>query len=168
MGLSGLGIFHTIIGIIAIVAAITSYVKHGKINLAEKSGKIYFYGTIITSITSLGLLKHGLNPGHVFSIFICVLVGVAYFLHTKKRGYNRNRYFENLLLSLSFFLSWVPTINETFTRVPVGHPLAKGPTDPLIAKTLLCFLLVFVIGSVYQFRQQRKINNAVNADQNSL
>ena len=34
----------------------------------------------------------------------------------------------------------IPTVNETLTRVPVGHPLAKGPTDPLIAQTLLIIL----------------------------
>jgi len=159
MGLSTLGIFHTIIGIIAIVAAIISYVRYGKINLNHITGKIYFYGTVITSLTSLALSKlGGFNPGHIFALFIVVLVVWAYFLHTKKKGNNRSRYFENFFLSFSFFLSWVPTINETFTRVPVGHPLAKAPTDPVIAKTLLVFLILFVAGSVYQFIQQRKIN----------
>ena len=41
MGLSNLGIFHTLIGIIAIVAAIISYRRFGKINLAHSTGKIY-------------------------------------------------------------------------------------------------------------------------------
>jgi len=161
MGLSNLGIFHTLIGIIAIVAAIISFRQNGKISLDQLSGKIYFYGTAITSLTSLGLLKHGFNPGHIFALFIVVLVVVAYFLHTKKQGNNRSRYFENFFLSFSFFLSWVPTINETFTRVPIGHPLAKAPTDPIIGITLLIFLLLFIVGSVYQFRQQRKMNTAL-------
>jgi len=45
--------------------------------------------------------------------------------------------------------------------VPVGHPLADGPTDPLIAKTLFLLLILFIIGSVLQFRKQRKINKAL-------
>ncbi|MCE7057053.1 hypothetical protein LZF95_20400 [Algoriphagus sp. AGSA1] len=164
MGLSTLGIFHTIIGIIAIVAAIISYVRYGKINLTHITGKIYFYCTLITSLTALGLSKlGGFNPGHIFALFIVALVVWAYFLHTKKQGSNRSRYFENFFLSFSFFLSWVPTINETFTRVPVGHPLAKAPTDPVIAKTLLVFLILFVAGSVYQFIQQKKINKKATA-----
>lgn len=161
MGLSSLGIFHTLIGIIAIVAAIISFVRYGKINLAHSTGKIYFYGTVITSLTSLGLLKHGFNPGHIFAIFIVVLVVVAYSLHTKKQGNNRNRYFENFLLSFSFFLSWVPTVNETFNRVPVGHPLANGPKDPLIGKTILLLFVLFIIGSVIQFRKQKRINKEI-------
>lgn len=163
MGLSNLGIFHTIIGVAAIVAAIASYVRFGKINLGHSSGKIYFYGTLITSLTALGISKHGgFNPGHFFSILIVLLVLVAYYLHTRKKGNNKSRYFENFSLSFSFFLSWLPTINETFTRVPVGKPLAKDISDPLIAKTLLVILILFVWGSVFQFLKQRKINRTTN------
>lgn len=163
MGLSNLGIFHTIIGVAAIAAAIVSYVRFGKINLGHSSGKIYFYGTLITSLTALGISKHGgFNPGHFFSILIVLLVLVAYYLHTRKKGNNRSRYFENFSLSFSFFLSWLPTINETFTRVPVGKPLAKDISDPLIAKTLLVILILFVWGSAFQFLKQRKINRTAN------
>jgi len=163
MALSSLGIFHTIIGITAIIAAITSYVKFGKINLAQVSGKIYAYGTVITSLTALGISKHGgFNAGHVFSIFILILVVAAWFLNVKREGSNRSRYIENFLLSFSFFLSWVPTVNETFTRVPLKHPLAASPADPIIAKTLLVLLVLFIAGSVAQFLKQRKINKVVN------
>jgi len=163
MGLSSVGIFHTIIGIIAIVAAVVSYLKYSKINLAELSGKIYFYCTIITALTALGISKHGgFNAGHVFSILILILVLVAYFLYSRKIGNNRNRYFENFFLSFSFFLSWLPTVNETFTRIPIGHPLAKAPSDPVIGITLLVLLVLFIVGSVFQFLKQKKINMTAN------
>lgn len=158
MGLSNLGIFHTIIGVAAIVAALVGFIKYGKINLGVASGKIYFYGTIITSLTSLGISKHGgLNAGHAFSVFIILLVLEAYFLYSKKKSSARARYFENFCLSFSFFLSLVPTVNETFTRVPIGHPLAKDISDPVIGSTLLILLLLFIAGSVYQFRKQSAV-----------
>ncbi|SDQ09678.1 hypothetical protein SAMN05421664_0460 [Chryseobacterium soldanellicola] len=160
MGLSNLGIFHTIIGVAAIVAAIVAFVRYGKIHLGKLSGKIYFYGTVITSITALGLSKHGgFNAGHVFSVFILLLVLTAYFLHVRKKESNKARFFENFCLSLSFFLSLVPTVNETFTRVPIGHPLAKDINDPIIGRTLLILLVFFIAGSVYQFIKQKKDNN---------
>jgi hypothetical protein len=56
----------------------------------------------------------------------------------------------------------LPTVNETFTRVPVGHPLAKDINDPLIGKTLLLLLVLFIAGSVYQFIIQKKTNKAVS------
>ncbi|WP_343524059.1 hypothetical protein [Pedobacter sp.] len=158
MGLSGLGIFHTIIGIVAIVSAIISFVRFGKIDLMQLSGKIYFYTTTVTALTALGISKHGgFNAGHIFSVFIFILVVVAFWLSVKRRGSNKARYVENFLLSFSFFLSLIPTVNETFTRVPLGHPLAKGPADPLIAKTLLVLLILFIAGAVYQYIKQRRI-----------
>ena len=164
MALSSLGIFHTLIGVSAIIAAIVSYIKYGKINLAELSGKIYALGTIITSLTALGISKHGgFNAGHVFSIFILILVVAAYVLNTRHKGNNGSRYVENFLLSFSFFMSWVPTVNETFTRVPLKHPLAQGPGDPIIAKTLLLLLVLFIAGSVVQFLKQKKINGTISA-----
>jgi len=162
MGLSNLGIFHTAIGIIAIVAAIISYIRFGKINLAHSTGKIYFYLTVATSLTSLGISKHGgFNAGHAFAVFIVAIVGAAYFLYAKRKGNNKARYIENFCLSFSFFLSWVPTINETLTRVPVAHPFAKAPSDPIIARTLLVFLILFIAGSIYQYRKQRQMNATI-------
>jgi hypothetical protein len=157
MLLSNLGIFHTAIGVIAIVAAVAGFIRYGKIDLSQLTGKIYFYFTLITSFTALGLSKEGgFNPGHIFALFIVALILAAYFLYSKKKANNRARFFENFLLSFSFFLSLVPTVNETFTRVPVAHPLAKAPTDPIVGRTLLVLFVLFVIGSVSQFRMQRK------------
>ena len=163
MGLSGLGIFHTGIGVAAIIAALIAYVKYGKIDLDQLTGKIYFYCTLVTSLTALGISKHGgFNPGHAFSILIVILILEAYFLYWRKKGNIRARYFENFCLSFSFFLSLVPTVNETFTRVPVGHPLAKDIKDPVIANTLLILLVLFIAGTVYQIIKQKKINRTVS------
>lgn len=164
MELSNLGIFHTVVGIIAIIAALASYVRDGKINLKSKSGNTYFFGTIITSVTALGLSKHGgFNPGHVLALLVLVLVVYAFVLQRRKTGNNKARYFENFFLSFSFFLSMIPTVNETFTRIPLSAPLANSPSDPLIGRTLLILLLLFVVGSIYQYIQQKKINkNAQN------
>ncbi|WP_342089356.1 hypothetical protein [Dyadobacter sp. OTU695] len=159
MGLSYLGIFHTIIGIVAIIAAVVSLIRNAKIDLSRLSGKIYFYGTLVASLTALGLSSvKGVNPGHILALLIVILISVAYFLYLKKPGRRRSRFVENFFLSLSFFLSLLPTVNETFTRIPVGHPLATGPQDPLIAKTLLLLLVLFIVGSILQFRKQQRMN----------
>ncbi|KAA6438527.1 hypothetical protein FEM33_17740 [Dyadobacter flavalbus] len=161
MGLSHLGIFHTIIGVVAIIAACVSLFRSAKIDLGKLSGKIYFYFTLIASLSALGLSSvKGVNPGHILALLIVILILWAYYLHVRKPGNNRSRFFENFFLSFSFFLSLLPAVNETFTRVPVGHPLASGPADPLIAKTLLTLFLLFLVSSILQFRNQRRINNA--------
>lgn len=162
MGLSNLGIFHTAIGIIAIIAALIAFVRYGKIDLRQITGKVYFYCTLVTSLTALGISrKGGFNPGHAFSILIIILIIAAYFLVFQKKENNKARYFENFFLSFSFLLSMLPTVNETFTRIPVGHPLAKDITDPVIGRTLFAIFILFIAGSIYQFRKQRKINRAL-------
>lgn len=162
MGLSHLGIFHTVIGVAAIIAAIISLIRSGKIDLSQLSGKIYFYCTLIASLTALGLSSvKGGNPGHILALLIVILISVAYYLYAKKTGSNRSRFIENFFLTFSFFLSLIPTVNETFNRIPVGHPLANGPKDPLIGKTLLVLFILFVIGSILQFRKQKRINKAL-------
>ena len=161
MGLSSLGIFHTIIGVVAIVAAVISLIKSKKIDLGKITGKIYFYFTLITSLTALGLSSiKGINPGHILALLIVILISVAYFLHAKKQGNNRSRIIENFFLSFSLFLSLIPTVNETLTRVPVGHPIATGPTDPLIGKVLVVLLLVFIVWSILQYRLQNRVNKS--------
>ena len=159
MGLSSLGIFHTVLGIVAIIAAVIGFIKNGKINLNLLTGKIYFYLTLVTSLTALGLSKKGgFNPGHIFALFIVILIFMAYFLYIKKQKNKRARFFENFLLSFSFFLSLIPTVNETFTRIPIGHPFAKAPTDPIIGRTLFVLFVLFIAGSIVQFKIQKKIN----------
>ena len=97
MGLSSLGIFHTIIGIVAIVAALTGFIKYGKINLGELSGSMYFYTTLVTSLSALGISKHGgFNAGHAFSIFIVLLLVVAYLLFSKKESQQKSPVFRKL------------------------------------------------------------------------
>jgi uncharacterized membrane protein len=104
MGLSNLGIFHTTIGIIAIVAALVAFVRFGKIDLNQLTGKVYFYFTLVTSLTSLGISKlGGFNPGHIFALFIVLLVIVAFYLSQKKQANQKARYLENFMLSFSFF-----------------------------------------------------------------
>ena len=165
MKISALGLFHTVIGVIAIVSAIVSLIKYGKINLAKGSGNVYLITTLITSLTALGISKHGgFNAGHVLTILVILLIGVAYFLHVKRGGNNQSRYVENFFLTFSFLLSWLPTVNETFTRVPVGHPLAKDISAPIIANTLLVLVSLFLVGSVFQFLRQRRLNRQVLGD----
>jgi len=162
MALSNLGIFHTVIGVVAIASAVTGFIKSGKIDLQKLPGKMYFYLTLITSLTALGLSSvKGFNPGHILALLVIILISVAYFLSAKRQGNNRARYFENFFLSFSFFLSMLPTVNETFTRIPVGHPLAAGPNDPLIGISILLLFIMLIAGSVLQFRKQRQINRVV-------
>jgi hypothetical protein len=54
-------------------------------------------------------------------------------------------------MSLTLFLSCIPAVVETLTRLPISHPIAGGPNDPVIQKGLLTLVILFTIGVIYQF-----------------
>jgi hypothetical protein len=62
-------------------------------------------------------------------------------------------------MSTTLLLSMVPATIETLTRLPISHPLATGPNDPLVLKALSGVLMIYVVGVIYQlvkYRGQQK------------
>ena len=99
--------------------------------LRKKSSKKYILRDTNYMINGIRYFKAWwIYPGSCFFNTNYILVFVAYFLYARKNGNNRSRYFENFYLSFSFFLSWLPMVNETLTRIPIGHPLAKDTSEP--------------------------------------
>lgn len=156
--MSILGIIHTIIAVIALLFAVAALVKEGIINPFSSSGKIYSILTVIACVTSFGLSKAGgFNPGHGIGILILILLGVAYL-----PGRNASRKKTLLLIqvfcmTLTLFLSMIPAVNETLSRLPVGHPLADGPTSPIVQNAIKVLLVLLVIGLVLQFFKVKKL-----------
>ncbi|MBS0031843.1 hypothetical protein ACTJJ0_32925 [Chitinophaga sp. 22321] len=150
--MSILGIVHTVIAVIALLFAAAALIKEGIINPFSSAGKIYSILTAVASITSFGLSKAGgFNPGHAIGILILILLGVAYLLGRKaseKRGLFLTQVF---CMTLTLFLSLIPAVNETLSRLPVGHPLADGPTSPLVQNCIKGLLVLLVIGLGLQF-----------------
>src|ERR1700744_5014951 len=73
--LSILGIIHTSISIIALLAAFYGLYRSGRIDPATGPGRIYIWFTILTCLTALPIMKTGhLTPGHYLAIVILVLL----------------------------------------------------------------------------------------------
>lgn len=149
--ISPLGIVHTIISLVPIVAGIYSFVRYRMINTAVRSGKVYLLGLVLSVITSFGVSNtNGLNAGHAFGIMILLVVFGAIFV-TKLTflGWLRP-YLSVFGLSFSFLLSLVPGTNETLIRVPPSHPLADAPLAPVILHTLMTWFVLFIVGFAAQ------------------
>lgn len=161
--LSALGIIHTAISILAIVAGIIALVRSGKINMATSPGRAYIWLTALTCITGFPIMKLG-HPtaGHYLGIIILALIAVG--LSAKripglKKGAD---YIQVIAISTTLFLSMIPATVETLTRVPISKPIAGSPDDPLIPKFLLIFVLIYIVGVTYQLFKLRK--NKKSAD----
>jgi hypothetical protein len=155
--LSILGIIHTVISILAIVAGVVALIRHGKINMATPAGRAYIWLTALTCITGFPIMKLG-HPtaGHFLGIIILVLIAIglqAKNIPVLKKGAD---YVQIIAISTTFFLSMIPTTVETLTRVPISKPIATSPDDPLIQKFLLVFVILYIVGVSYQLFKLRK------------
>ena len=149
--LSTLGIVHTAISLVPLVAGLYAFARFRAIEPGTRSGRVYLGGLALSVLTAFGLSSTGgFNPGHALGIL--ALLAVAGALAAPRLGFlGRARpYLATLGLSFSFFLLLVPGINETLSRLPPDHPLASGPDSPLVKGVLLGWLVLFAAGCVLQ------------------
>ena len=147
--MSTLGIFHTVIGVIAVIAGFRSFYKNGMISKNNLSGQIYIVGTIISGITAFGLSKTGhLNEAHILTASVLLFLGAALYV--------KNVYLKVLSFSTSFFLSLIPATVETLTRLPVDAPLAADQNAPIVQATLGMWFFLFLMGVTFQIYKLNK------------
>ena len=156
-GLTPLGVFHTVISLVAVAAGAVAVVRDGKITWNNQVGKIYVISTVIVCLTGFGIFQHGgFGKPHILGIITLVVLGVAYGAHEKNKWFGRfSPYIETVSYSLTLFFHIVPAITETATRLPLGAPLAASPEDEGIKMAIgICFLL-FLVGATLQVRNLR-------------
>jgi len=157
--LSLLGIIHTAISVIALIPAIVALIKYGRINPSTQVGKAYVILTAIACVTSLPIMKTG-HPtaGHGFAVAILILLPLA--IYANKIAGTKGVYLQTIAMSTTLFLSMIPAVVETFTRVPLSHPLATSPDSPAAKGGVLLVLALYLIGTIYQvlkIRNYRKL-----------
>src|SRR5258708_38526278 len=154
-GLTPLGIFHTVVSLVAVAAGAVAFIRDGKISWENFLGKIYVVTTIIVCITGFGIFQHGgFGKPHALGIITLLVLGGVYAANKKSFG-KSSPYVEIVGYSMTFFFHIVPGITESATRLPLDAPLASSPEDPRIKMAIgICFVL-FVIGALLQVRKMR-------------
>ena len=157
--LSTLGIIHTAISIIAILAALFTLYRYGYISTKNSSGRLYVLLTVITCITGFPIMKTG-HPtgGHYLGILILILLPIGIYAKQLRIFGKLTAYIQVIVLSATLFFSFVPAIIESLTRLPVSRPLADGPNSPIVQKGLLILVVLFVVGVIYQLIKLRAAN----------
>jgi hypothetical protein len=154
--LSTLGIIHTAISVLALIIAIVALFRYGKIDPATGSGKLYILLTVLTCITGFPIMKTGhFTPGHYLAIIILILLPLGIYVRSLRIFGKLADYVQVIFLSTTVFLSCVPAIVETFTRLPISHPLAEDANAPIIQKGLSALVLVYLVGVIYQLVKLR-------------
>lgn len=154
-GLTQLGIVHTLISLIAVVAGIACFLKAGRIVPASTAGKIYIATTILTCVTGFGIFAHGgFGKPHVLGIITLLVLAVAWLGDRGKFG-RASIYVATLSYSATFLFHMIPAITETSTRLPLGAPLLASAEAPELKTATGVLLLLFVIGAALQVRALR-------------
>jgi phosphatidylglycerophosphate synthase len=149
--LSILGIIHTAISIIAIILAFYALAQKGKINPSQDAGRLYAIFTVIACITSLPIMETGHpTPGHLLAIIILVLLPLAIYVRSMRLFRRKADYIQTVLMSTTLFLSLIPAVNETLTRLPPEDPLATGPDSFIVRIILLVLFILYITGIAYQ------------------
>lgn len=153
--LSALGIIHTAISIIALLVAYYALYRSGKIDPASGSGKSYIILTILTCVTGFPIMKTGhLTPGHYVAIIILILLPIG--IYANRFLGKAGKYVQVVAMSTTLFLSMVPAIVETLTRLPISHPIAAGPDDLILKNSLTALFVLYLSGVIYQVVKIKK------------
>jgi hypothetical protein len=149
--LSVLGEIHTAISLVPVAAGLYSLVRYRSIAPTTVAGKTYLAGLTLSVLTSFGLSSTGgFNPGHALGI-VALLAAALAILAGRTAFLGRLRpYLQAFGLSFTYFLLWVPGINETLSRLPPSHPIGNGPDSPPVQTALLIWVILFAIGSLAQ------------------
>ncbi|RQS27021.1 hypothetical protein DIE03_22050 [Burkholderia sp. Bp8992] len=154
--ISTLGAGHTIVSLATFAAGLYSFARYQKIDSTTRSARLYVAGMVISVFTSFGLSSTGgFNAGHALGILALIATAGGLLVPRIEMLGRARPYLAQFAFSFSFFLLLVPGINETLTRLPIGHPLADGPESPIVRGSLVAWLGIFVLGAALQGVQLR-------------
>lgn len=164
--LSILGIIHTAISVIALLVAFYALYLHGKLDPKSGPGRLYILLTVITCVTGFPIMKTGhFTPGHYVAIIILLLLPLGVYVRSLRIFGKYAEYVQIIFLSSTLFLSCVPAIVETLTRLPISHPIADGPNAPILQNGLTVLFVFYLLGVIYQLvKLKRQKRSAQAAD----
>jgi uncharacterized membrane protein len=155
-GLTPLGVIHTAISLIAVVAGLMAFFRDKEISPRNTLGKVYVIATIVTCLTGFGIFQHGgFGKPHVLGIITLVVLGVAYVAGYTKLYGRASPYIETVSYSATFLFHMIPGVTETVTRLPLGAPLVANPEAPVLQAASAAFFVAFLIGATLQVLRLR-------------
>jgi len=150
LGLTNLGIIHTIISLFALGAGIVALVRDREISSRNYVGKFYIWTTVLTCLTGFPIMQHGgFGKPHALGVITLLVLVVAALAGKSKFG-SASRYLETVSYSATFFFHWIPTVVETTTRLPIGSPLIADRDGPELQAATGVLFLLFLIGASLQ------------------
>ncbi|HUQ52476.1 MAG TPA: hypothetical protein VM692_09660 [Gammaproteobacteria bacterium] len=164
LGLTHLGIIHTLLSLVAVAAGAAAFVRFGSISLRTRTGVVYVLATVLTCVTGFGIFKTGaFGPAHAVGVLTLVVLTFAVLVEKRTVLGSLSLALETVSYTTTYFLHMIPAVNETTTRLPPSAPLAAGPNDPLVLGLVGLAFALYVIGAAFQLLRLKSIAAAVRA-----
>lgn len=159
LGITPFGLLHTLISLISLIAGLAALVRVGELSSRGALGAAYVGGTIASCVTGLFIFRTGVfNEAHALSIVTLSVLAIAWFAERSARPGSLRRIVAVLSYTLTLFFHFIPTLNETLVRFPLGNPFITGPKDPqllpLVGGTFVVFIIVMIV-QVIRIRRER-------------
>ena len=157
LGLTNLGIVHTLISLVAVGAGIVAFLRYGAISSRNGVGMTYIVTTVLTCLTGFPIFQHGgFGPPHILGVITLITLAVILAAERANVFGRASAYIATIGYSLTFFFHMIPAFTETSTRLPPSAPLTTGPDDPQLQAAIGIAFVGFLIGAVVQYRRLRK------------
>ena len=155
MNLTPLGIVHTLLSLVAVVAALVALVRDGGVAPRSRIGRVYIWSLVATCLTGLPIFRHGtIGPPHIIGVLTLAAFAVAFAAGKGALGRASARV-EAISYWVTLLLLGVATVTETLTRLPPSAPLVASPDAGVLKVLDLGLLVLFVIGLTRQLRRLR-------------
>jgi uncharacterized membrane protein len=155
-GLTPLGIVHTAISLVAVVAGFWALARDKEISAHNTLGRTYLVTTLITAATGLGIFQHGgFGPPHALSILTLLALAVGTVAAFTGAFGGWSRYVQAIGFSATMLFHMIPGFTESLTRLPPGQPLLPNAEAPELKPIAGVLLLLFVVGLGFQLRWLR-------------
>lgn len=155
-GISPLGWVHTLGSLPAVPVAAYMLARHGRIVPGSPAGIVYFASMLIGGVSIVFIAHEPVS--YVIAIGTLFLLFVGYGVGRLPKLGGAIKYIETISLTLTTFLLLVPSIKETLTRVPDGHPLVTDPKSPILLGALGTVLILTIAGLIAQIIHLRKLS----------
>ena len=171
-GLTQLGVWHTAISLVAVLAGLVALVRDGRITPYNMLGQVYIWTTVLTCLTGFGIFQHGgFGKPHALGIITLVTLGIAALAGRTALFGRLSVYVATVSYSATFLFHWIPAITETTTRLPLGAPLLPNADAPQLKAATGVLLLLFLLGAglqVWFIRKHATAPTIVVADEAAL
>lgn len=156
-GLTALGVVHTAVSLVAIVAGSGAFFRDGEIVPGNRLGKLYLAATVLTAATGLLIFRHGgFRIGHWFALATLLIVALGTVAAASSLFGRASRYVQAVFYSSTMLIHLITGSAETLTRLPPSAPLITAANASVFKDILGALVLLFLVAVAFQLHWLRR------------